>query len=153
MSFHRMPRTFASCFTMQRLDTFWTWRSCKCAVCHGWAGTRWRFSFVGSRGTSHLFGICRPLPVASEADLESCVDLLEVRQFTSWLCMVWRKIGVMTVVIISCYIYFVVRVYLVMLWLRFHDVPWLIAVHQKNSRLTIGTGAGWCTVLLNAGWT
>ena len=84
---------------------------------------------------------------------ESCVDPLAVRQFTLWLCMAGRKIGVMTVMDISSYIYFVVRVFLVMLWLRFHDVPWLIAVHQKNSRLTIETGAGWCTVLLNAGWT
>ena len=34
-----MPRTFSWCFTMERLETFWTWRSCECAVCHGSHGT------------------------------------------------------------------------------------------------------------------
>ena len=94
---------------------------------------RWRFSFVGSRGTSHLIGICGPLPLA----------FWRRSRVSCWPWYWSSSIHIMTLHgrkknrghdghgDIMSYLYFVVRVYLVMLWLRFHDVQLLKAVHQR----------------------
>ena len=69
--------------SMQRLDTFWTWRSCECAVCHGSHGTvgdSASWVVEAPRIALESADLCHS---PSEGDLASRVDPLEVRQFTS----------------------------------------------------------------------
>ena len=136
---------------MERLETFWTWRSWVCAVCHGSHGTvgDWASWVVEAPRISLESADLCPSPLKEILSVLTLLKFVNSHHDSAWP---EENQGHDGYGYITCYIYFVVRVF----GNALATVPWCSTTHSgtsKNSRLSIETGAGWCTLLLNAGWT